>query len=334
MTDNSFWVDLASERVGGSATHANDDFFAEKENLLKAGRGVFIEDKYTDRGKWMDGWESRRRREPGHDWCVVRLGLPGAIHRLVVDTNHFRGNHPEACSVEVCAVGEGAPDDPDALAGEWVEILPRSTLEGHAENTFDVESAGRCTHVRLNIFPDGGVARLRVLGEVLPDWESLAATGGPIDLVAIQNGGAALACSDQFYSDPTNLTMPGRSENMGDGWETKRRRGPGHDWAVLRLGHRGVIEQIEVDTNHFKGNYPESCSVEGCDLSGQEATTDWAGANLPWAEVLPRTPLEAHTQHRFEQEIASGGPFTHVRLNMYPDGGISRLRLFGRIETE
>ncbi len=332
MTESSSWVDLASERVGGRATYANDEFFAEKENLLKEGRGVFIEDKYTDRGKWMDGWETRRRREPGHDWCVIRLGLPGAIHGLVVDTNHFRGNNPEACSIEACSVDEGAPDDPEALAGGWVEILPRSILEGHAEHTFDVESVGRYTHVRLNIFPDGGVARLRVLGEVLPDWERISATDGPIDLVAIQNGGTALACSDQFYSDPTNLTMSGRSENMGDGWETKRRRGPGHDWAVLRLGHRGLIEQIEVDTNHFKGNYPESCSLEGCDLSGEAAATDWEAADLPWVEILPRTPLEGHKQHRFGQEIASGGPFTHVRLNMYPDGGISRLRLLGRLD--
>lgn len=221
MTEISSLVDLAGKRVGGRAIYANDEFFAEKENLLKAGRGVFLEEKYTERGKWMDGWETRRRRDPGHDWCILRLGMPGAIHRLVVDTNHFRGNHPEDCSVDVCSVEDGAGDDPGQLDGLWEEILPRSDLEGHAENTFEVSSAARSTHVRLNILPDGGVSRFRVMGTVLPDWKRLAAADTPVDLVAIQNGGTALACSDRFFSDPTNLTMPGRSESMGDGWETR-----------------------------------------------------------------------------------------------------------------
>ena len=335
MIDISALVDLAAERVGGCATHTNDEFFAAKENLLKPGRGVFIEDRYTDRGKWMDGWESRRRREPGHDWCIIRLGMPGAIHRLVVDTNHFRGNHPEACSVDACSVPEGAGDDPDQLEAHWEEILPKSGLEGHAENTFEVDGAARYTHVRLHIYPDGGVARLRVMGQVLPDWAQLAATGAPIDLMGAQNGGTALACSDRFFSDPANLTMPGRSKSMGDGWESRRRRGAGHDWAVLQLGHRGLIEEIEVDTNHFKGNYPESCSLEGCDLSEDTpGPHDWEASEPGWREILPRTRLEGHTQHRFASEIVAAGPFTHVRLNMYPDGGISRLRVLGRVEAD
>jgi allantoicase len=339
LTHESEWVDLAAERVGGRAILTNDDFFAPMENLLKPGRGVFIEDKYTDRGKWMDGWESRRRREPGHDWCVVRLGMPGAIHRVNIDTNHFRGNHPGAASIDGCVFeGEPGSETEENLGSLWTPILELSELDGHSENLFDVAGDFRLTHIRLNIFPDGGVARLRVLGEVRPDWDALAEAseaGSPPDLLAVENGGVALASSDEFFSKPINLTMPGRSETMGDGWETRRRRGPGHDWAILRLGHRGVIEQLEVDTNHFKGNYPESCSLEGCDLAGSDAPGDWEGATgIEWSEILPRTKLDAHTQHQFADRIVEAGPFTHVRLSMYPDGGISRLRLHGRPVSE
>ncbi len=267
----------------------------------------------------MDGWESRRRREPGHDWCVIRLGMPGTIHRVNIDTNHFRGNHPGAASLDGCVFeGEPGTETEDNLEALWVPLLQRSELDGHSENRFDVD----------------GEARLRLLGEVQPDWKALAAAaaaGSALDLLAVENGGVALASSDDFFSKPINLTMPGRSETMGDGWETRRRRGPGHDWAILRLGHRGVIEEVEVDTNHFKGNYPESCSLEGCDMAGAEVPTDWENAaGIEWTEVLPRTKLEAHTQHQFGERISTGGPFTHVRLSMFPDGGISRLRLRGR----
>ena len=209
-------IDLAAARVGGRALRANDEFFAPKENLLAPGRGVFIEGKYTSRGKWMDGWETRRRRTPGHDWCIVRLGIPGVIRAVTVDTNHFRGNHPEACSLDA------------SVRNQWVEILSRSPLHGHAENEFQIASDARVTEVRLNIYPDGGVARLRVWGEARPDWSRLAHRR--IDLAAVGHGTVPVAASDEFFGEPLNLVMPGRPANMGDGWETKRRRGPGHDW--------------------------------------------------------------------------------------------------------
>jgi len=352
MQPMSHWVDLASERLGGRAVLANDEFFAPKENLLKPGRGTFIEGKYTDRGKWMDGWETRRRRTPGYDWCVIRLGLPGRIRTVTVDTNHFRGNHPESCSIEACAIDVdpgaeadkersgkadwcGTPTEPDddaevpadAGAGApWVELVPRNILTGHAENHFTVTDGGRYTYVRLNIFPDGGVARLRVLGEVMPDWAALAEGTAPRDLIAIEHGGVPLACSDQFFSEPVNLLMPGRAGSMADGWETRRRRGPGHDWAVIRLGHPGVVEHVVVDTNHFKGNYPESCALEGCLVTGPPGGI--VDDKTDWFPLLPRTPLEAHREHAFP--IAEGRPVSHVRLNIYPDGGVSRLRVFGR----
>src|SRR5918999_341484 len=260
-------VDLASERLGGAVLYANDDFFAPKENLLKASAAVWREGAYTERGKWMDGWESRRRRTPGFDWCLVRLGAPGRVRGVVVDTSFFRGNFPESCSLEGCAAPPNA--DVETLTAEsieWAELLPQRPLAGDSQNPFYVTSDERVTHLRFKIYPDGGVARLRVYGEVVPDWKALARRG-EIDLAAAENGALVLACSDMFFGHRHNLIMPGRGADMGDGWETKRRRGPGHDWAVIKLGARArAIRRVEVDTSHFKGNYPDTCSLEACEL--------------------------------------------------------------------
>jgi allantoicase len=306
-------TDLAAQRLGGAVLTANDEFFASKENLLKGGEAVWKEGEYTDVGKWMDGWETRRRREPGHDWCVVRLGLPGTLRGVIVDTAHFRGNYPESCSLEACAV-EGYPTPEELAAAPWIEVLPRSPLEGNAKNRFPIERETG----RFNIYPDGGVARLRVHGEVAPDWRRLTRHGGEVDLAASGNGGLVLSCSDMFFGNRHNLILPGPPLGMHDGWETRRRRGPGHDWAIVKLGARGTIHRVEVDTSHFKGNAPGSCSIEGCD-----ETRDWK-------EILPLTPLRPHTLHRFD-EIAAAGPVTHARLNIFPDGGVARLRLFGTV---
>jgi allantoicase len=336
MTEFTEFVDLAAERVGGAVLYANDDFFAPKENLLKPGAPVFLEGEYTDRGKWMDGWESRRRRTPGFDWCIIRLGLPGRLRGVVVDTAHFKGNYPEQCSLEACAV-DGQPDVERLLdeAVEWREVLPVSNLKGDSQNPFPIADDGRATHLRFKIYPDGGVARLRVYGEVAPDWPRLTAHGGRIDLAAVESGGLVLACSDMFFGHRHNLIMPGRAANMSDGWETKRRRGPGHDWVVIKLGARGRIHQVEVDTSHFKGNYPESCSLEGCDARGAGGDANALAGVAAWTEILPRTKLQAHTRHHFTDELKhTTGALSHVRFNIYPDGGVSRLRLYGSVAEE
>jgi allantoicase len=329
-------VDLASERVGGEALVASDDFFAEKENLLREGRGVFIEDKFTDRGKWMDGWETRRRRTPGHDWCVIRLGVPGVIRGLVVDTNHFNGNQPETCTVDACV----APDDATAMEmgpldddPRWTRILDHQQLGPSAEHRFEVESSERYTHVRLNIYPDGGVARFRVYGEARPDWDALRSRSDAIDLACMQNGGRALACNDMHFSHKDNLILPGDSRNMGDGWETRRRRSPGCDWNIVQLGHRGTVERVIVDTMHFKGNYPDSCLLEWADLD-DDATARLCGApesgDVTWHTLVPQTKLQADTKHEFTPEGDTPPTCTHVRLTIYPDGGVARLRVLGR----
>lgn len=320
-------VDLASEQLGGAALMANDEFFAGKENLLKPAAPVWNEE-YTDRGKWMDGWETRRRREPGYDWCIIRLGLPGIVHGVLVDTSFFRGNYPEQCSIEAASVA-GVPTVAELTSATttWTELLPRSVLAGDAPNAFAITARKPVTHVRLNIFPDGGVARLRVFGEVVPDWKRLAGAS-EIDLAALENGGHVMVCSDMFYGHRHNLIMPGRAASMRDGWETRRRRGPGHEWAVIRLATPGTIGRAEVDTSHYKGNAPGSCSLEG--IAAPDATSaTLAGDALAWSDLLPRTRLEPHTRHYFHEELRAIGDISHVRLDIFPDGGVSRLRLWG-----
>ena len=321
--------DLAAERFGGAVVAANDEFFAPKESLIKPSAPEWREGLYTERGKWMDGWETRRRRTSGHDWAIVRLGLPGVVRGVVIDTSFFTGNFPERASIDALSSSGIASAkwllDPDA---PWRSLIAESVLAGNTQNTFEVsgrDTAQRVTHLRLNIFPDGGVARLRVHGDVVPD-ESVFANGREADLAAIENGGFVVLCSDMHYGHRQNLIMPGRSTHMGDGWETKRRRGPGHDWSIVRLGRRGVIDRVELDTDHFKGNAPGSAMIECCDAGDGG---DDRVASATWRVAVAETPLQPHARHGFDN--LSTPPATHVRLNIYPDGGIARLRVFGRV---
>ena len=318
-------TDLAAERLGGKVLYATDDFFAEKENLIAPTRGIFITDKYTDRGKWMDGWESRRKRTPGHDWAVIQLATSGKITGFDIDTNFFLGNHPPHASIEAVNLthAEGITDWETV---EWKEILPKSHLDAGSQNFYPCQSDAIYTHLRLHIYPDGGVARFRVYGEVFKNWDAVS-TDHVFDLAAAINGGQAIACNDMFFSDMSNLIMPNRGANMGDGWETKRNRTPNNrDWVILKLAHRGVVESILVDTCHFKGNYPDSCSIEACVC---EADQDIQNAH--WQMLLPQQKLSADYEHHYIQEVNALGTITHVRLNIFPDGGVSRLRIFGKI---
>jgi allantoicase len=321
-------TDLAAERLGGKALLCSDDFFAEKENLLKPGRGVFIPDKYTDRGKWMDGWESRRKRTPGHDWCIIQLATSGKIRGVDIDTNHFLGNHPPFASIEACHLSVGG----DIETASWKEILPKSPLQPGSQNFYAIDHQDVFTHLRLHIYPDGGVARLKVYGDVYKDWNTVD-KDDMIDLAAAVNGAKSLLCNDMFFSHMSNLIMPGRGINMGDGWETKRNRTPANrDWVIVRLAHKGVIEKALFDTAHFKGNHPDSFLLEGCTIS-REDEGSLISPGITWLPILPLTKLNADLEHYFENEIISREAFTHVRLSIFPDGGISRMRLWGRIKS-
>lgn len=315
-------LDLASAALGGRAVWASDDFFASRDNLLKPERAVFDPDAYTERGKEMDGWESRRRRSPGHDVAIVRLGVPGVIRGVDIDTDHFLGNHPPYASLDACVAAADA--DAEALrTAPWTEVLPPVPLAPGSRNLFPVGSDARWTHVRLHILPDGGVARLRVYGEARPDRPR-----GACDLAAATHGGKAVACSDNFFSPMDNLLLPGRPDDMGGGWETRRRRDGGHDWVVVRLGVPGLVERLVLDTCHFKGNYPPRAAVDG--LCWPDAPAH-ALPGAPWRPVLPEQHLGPDAEHTFDALPA--GPLTHLRLRILPCGGVARLRAHGTPEA-
>ncbi|MGV3636969.1 MAG: allantoicase [Flavobacteriales bacterium] len=324
-------IDLAAERFGGKVLWCTDDFFAEKENLIKPGKPIFIADKYTDRGKWMDGWESRRKRTEGHDIAIIQLGAAGTIKGFDVDTAHFLGNQPQACSIEACYAPNGLSTE-NGEGEKWVEILPRTTLNPGSQHFVEAKPAlPLATHIRLHIYPDGGVARLRVYGEVQRDWSQ--ATAGTthaspilVDLAAAQNGALAIKCNDMFFSHMNNLIMPGRGVNMGDGWETKRNRTPNNrDWVIVRLAHKGIIQKALIDTSHFKGNYPDTFLLEGTTNANDDLS------NAQWTTIIERTKLQADHEHHYAQEVRCAEPVTHVRLSIFPDGGVSRMRLWGTI---
>ena len=319
-------IDLASESNGGRTLLASDEFFAPKENLLRPGRGDFISNKYTDRGKWMDGWESRRKRTAGHDWCILRLGKPGMIKELDIDTNHFVGNFPSHASVDACQVPPFTALGEIMDEVEWTEILSRVELQGDSQNRFAIHYEESLTHIRLNIYPDGGVARFRVYGQ--PE-ESADDRDSFTDAAVSEIGGETLACSDMHFGHMENLIKPGIGTGMSDGWETKRRRGPGHDWVILKLGLPCIVERIVVDTYHFKGNFPDSCSIEGCVEPDRDLDAILINT-IDWLELLPDSKLSGNQENIFSIASNQTEPRTHIRFNIYPDGGVSRLRIIGR----
>ncbi|MDH6119925.1 allantoicase [Kitasatospora sp. GAS204A] len=329
-------VNLASRLLGAGVVATNEDTFADAENLLVAKPAEFRAHTFGHKGQIMDGWESKRRRgvsaeqphptDEDHDWAIVRLGVAGRIHGVIVDTAHFTGNYPETASVQAASI-PGIPSVEELAAAEWTDLVARTALRGDTAHEFAVEDPTRYTHVRLNIWPDGGVARLRVHGEVLPDPRDL--DGLTFDLAAQEYGGVAEAASDRYFSSPHNLNAPGRASVMGEGWETRRRRDKANDWVQIALAGGGEVLAVEVDTTHFVANAPGWADLMGYDASnGGDPRTDAAG----WFELLPRTRLQPDTRHRLRLGASSAArPVTHVRINVYPDGGLARLRLTGKL---
>jgi allantoicase len=317
-------VNLADAAQGAQALWANDEFFAARERMLQPSEPVFRAGTFDEHGQWMDGWETRRRRTPGHDSCIVRLAYPGVVQLIDLDTRHFTGNYPPRASVDATA-------DTDALqpGARWTTILPVRELGGNRHNVFPVESVSTWRTLRLNIIPDGGIARFRVWGNVRADWNAVR-DDEVVDLFAVERGGVALVANDQHYGSIRNLNRPGRGVNMADGWETRRRREPGADWVIVRLGHAGTIREVEVDTAHFRGNYPDRVSMQGALVRGiADDVLEAPSAN--WPVLLPEQALSADAVHRFERQVVKLGPVSHVRMTIHPDGGVSRLRLIGTV---
>ena len=317
------FVNLADERIGAKALSCSDEFFAPASRMLSHATPVFHPGRFDDHGQYMEGWESRRKRVAGYDWCVVQLGLAGKIVGVDIDTSHFTGNYPVAASIDACRVAKD--EEPD----NWIEILPAVSLGPSAHHFHAIQSHDQWSHVRLNIYPDGGVARLRIYGIVQPCADNF---NNEIDLLALENGGRAIAASDEHYGNPWSLLRPGRGVNMGDGWETRRRRAPGNEWCILALGKRARISSIVVDTAHFKGNYPDRCLIQAADVK-IEIKKSIITNSMFWSTLLPEQKLEMDRIHTFEKEQLNDlGPITHIRVNIIPDGGLSRVRLFGRVE--
>lgn len=365
MTGFELLPDLAARSLGGGVIHANDELFAAADHLVHDAPPVFNRATFGPKGQIYDGWESRRRRTPGHDHAIVRLGVPGVVRGVVVDTAFFTGNYPPEVSVEACGL-PGHPGPDEVAAADWATLVPRSPVAGDSRNPFAVEMPVRFTHVRLTIYPDGGVARLRVHGEPVPDPRLLP--GGLIDLAALEHGARVTACSNMFYGSPGNLLRPGLARVMGEGWETARRRDSGNDWVEVGLAAPGRVLVAELDTTHFKGNAPGAASLRaipretgsagsegaGSEVAGSEvAGLEMAGTGLEVAgsevagagsgsrgshetgagsgsaDLLPRTRLQPDTRHRFA--VGSADEVEAVRLDIFPDGGMARLRLWGRL---
>ncbi len=331
-------IDLAARALGGDVLDSSDDFFAEKDNLLLAEDPIFLPEKYTAYGKWMDGWESRRRRDaPGYegcDWVTVRLASVGEIEALDVDTRHFKGNAPGAVQLDYLL----ADEDPNEQSN-WQPLTDRIAVKADFRNLITLDQptlkpalqSRVASHIRLRIYPDGGVARLRVYGKIHLD-QRYRLPREPLDLAALMNGGRSVACSDSFFSPMQNLLLPGRGADMHNGWETKRRRQGGNDWMVVKLALPGTVHRVEVDTLHFKGNYPDRCSLEACSFNGDNPLEqpENAADTVQWHTILPEQKLHAHRNHFFLNELQNTEQqYTHVRLNIFPDGGVSRLRVFG-----
>ncbi|WP_018639687.1 allantoicase [Parafrankia elaeagni] len=326
-------VDLAAARFGGSVVAVNDEFFALAERMLLPEAPVTRPGVFTERGQWTDGWETRRRRDvpPGSDWAIIRLGSPGIVHAVTVDTTHFTGNAPEAVELHGATLA-GYPSAEEVAEDSvtWVPLVGRTPVAADAANVLVVpeEARFRISHLRLTIHPDGGVARLRVHGVVVPDPRLLDRVTS--DLAAAYLGGVVVAASDMHYGDRHNLNASGDARVMGEGWETRRRRGEGHDWAVIRLATEGTVVRAEVDTRHFRGNAPRAVALWAANApeTGDDAlAADGFAAITGWRPLLPRTRVQPNTRHLFDLEVPVEA--THVRVDAVPDGGLARLRLLG-----
>lgn len=316
-------LNLADPRLGATIIANSDQFFAPAERMLSPEPPRFYPDRYDENGKWMDGWESRRKRGPGHDWCIIRLGVKGTVRGFDIDTSFFTGNYPPGAQVEACYLETGDPDD----STEWTALTGPVSIGPDAHHPVaSRDTKGVWSHLRLNIFPDGGVARLVVYG----DPAAALREGARINLAARELGARVVVWNDSHYGDPNKILMPSKGTDMGDGWETRRRREPGNDWCIIQLAAPGIIEEVEVDTAFFKGNYPDSCSIQGACIP---PSTDEAliTQSMFWDELLSAQPLQADSVHTYGRDLLEQRRVTHIRLNIFPDGGISRIRLNGQV---
>ena len=316
-------IDLAQKRLGTKVVYQTDEFFAKANRIIDSSEPIFIPNKFDNHGKWMDGWETRRKRNKGHDYLIIRLGKEGIISKLNISTLYFNGNQPEFASVEGCYSKKKIPDK----KAKWKLILNKKKTKPSSNNIFNIKNKSVFSHIKLNIFPDGGVARLRVYGKIVINKTQFKKK--IINLSALSNGASIIACNNEHFGKAENILAPGNSKNMGDGWETRRSRGKNYDWVIFKCV-TGKIDNIQIDTHHFKGNYPDMCSVQGAYLSRVSNNKSIIAKSNKWKTILNKAKLRPHKKHNFKNKLIKGTKINYIRINIYPDGGISRVRIFGR----
>ena len=316
-------INLADPRIGSKIIFKTDDFFAAAHRILNIEIPVFKDGLFDKHGKWMDGWETRRKRNKGYDYLILKLGKPGKIHKVDIDTSYFNGNQPSKVSLDACYSKSKLP----SKNFKWINILKKKTTKPNSHHFFNIKNKSIFTHVKLNIFPDGGVARIRIYG----DMEIKKKFGKKIvNFTSVLNGAKPIACNNEHFGRAENILAPGTGKNMGDGWETRRSRGKNFDWLILKCATAGKINKIQIDTHHFKGNYPDKFSLQAAYLNEKISTKNIVNKSKNWKLLLNKSKLYAHKKHNFKNKLIKGTKINYIRINIYPDGGISRVRIFGR----
>ena len=317
-------INLADPRYGTKIIFKTDDFFASANRILKPNPPIFKEGIFDKHGKWMDGWETRRRRRKGFDYLIIKIGKPGKIFNVDIDTSYFNGNQPTHASLLACYSNK-KPNNKT----RWIKILDKKKLRPNKNHNFKIKNKSIFTHIKLNIFPDGGVARLRVYGEV--EIKKINSGNKLINLTSVLNGASIVGCNNEHFGKAENVLAPGKGRNMGDGWETRRSRGKNFDWLIIKLGRTGIINKIEIDTHHFKGNYPDRCSVQATYIPKKISNYTVVKKSNRWKSLLNKAQLNANKKHNFKNEKMKKNKINYIRINIYPDGGISRIRTFGKV---
>ena len=318
-------IDLAQSRLGSKIVYKTDEFFAPAKRIINPWPPIFKEGVFDKHGKWMDGWETRRKRTKGNDFLILKLGKPGVINKVDVDTSYFSGNHPKQISLQACSSNKTIPNKKT----KWITIIKKSRTKANSHHFFKVKNKSFFTHVKLNIFPDGGVARLRVYGEV--EINKINFGNKLINLTSVLNGASIVGCNNEHFGRAENVLAPGKGKNMGDGWETRRSRGKNFDWLIIKLGRTGTINKIEIDTHHFKGNYPDRCSLQAAYIPKKISNYSVVKKSSKWKSILDKVKLNSNKKHGFNNKIMKKNKINFIRINIYPDGGISRIRAFGKV---
>jgi len=318
-------IDLAQSRLGTKVVYKTDEFFAPAKRIINPWPPVFKEGVFDKHGKWMDGWETRRKRSKGHDYLILKFGKPGKIDKVDIDTSYFSGNQPSKVSLEACYSKDNLP----SKNTRWFKILQKKSTKANSHHFFNIKNNSIFTHIKLNIYPDGGVARIRVYGSMLSKKKFGKKT---INLTSVLNGAAPIACNNEHFGRAENILAPGIGKNMGDGWETRRSRGKNFDWLILKCATAGKVNKIQIDTHHFKGNYPNKCSLQAAYLNANASYKNIVNKSKKWKVLLNKVKLYAHKKHNFNNNLMKDKKINYIRINIYPDGGISRIRAFGKAE--